>query len=851
MVARRLEERFRAIAAQEGHEVDENALDFAVDFARLAVRSLSLTEPLPREREVLVRAIGARTGISEAAVQRLLDLALRPEHRASLGATELRAFTARFGGAAARDLQADSNTELDLAGFADRYDAAESLLLLDALFAVAGADGHIDLADVRQLKRAAQDLGVDEILVTALLQKHDPSHATGERNHPLLGGDSFTIGRSTTCDIVLSDPQVAPRHAQLVRIEDRWRAIDLGSGRPTLVKGSPITSAPLPLDAILRIGHYKLRVVRDAHSVDQLIIDGERAFSALSVRRLKRRIRGGDGQTVSLLDDVSFTVFSGEVIALVGPSGSGKTTLLNAISGIAPADSGDVLLDGLDFHRLLRLDRSLVGVVPQDDLVHAELTVEESLFYSGRLRFPPDVTDLEVRGEVDRVLHELDIAHIRKSRIGDALQRGISGGQRKRVNLGQELLTRSTRVLFLDEPTSGLDPRASQDIVRLVRQIADGGRIVFIVTHDLTPEVMAQVDHLLVLAPGGRLAWIGPPPEAARYFGVSTPDAIFNRFNDHPPEQWGRLYRESLNARKYVTAREHLIGLEGVGQAAGDEDLRRAGRSPLRQFATLTLRYLRVRLRDRMGVAVLGIQPVFLALVMFIVFPAPTAPFLFMLSLSCLWFGMSGSVRELISDRVIWRRESRVGVRLLAYMGSKTTVLSAVTALQCFFLAAFLHSALDMGEYGFSVWLLSSVCVMTGWLGMAMGLAVSAFFRSSEAAVGTLPLLLIPQITFSSIMVSVRDMGWAAKTMTWGTFQRYCFDALIKCGERIAVPTYKNGEWKAQPINGTLYKLGLKFSDAADDQGFDLDQLLAIIGGTTVFMIFAATMMVRAQSRKD
>ena len=176
------------------------------------------------------------------------------------------------------------------------------------------------------------------------------------------------------------------------------------------------------------------------------------------------------------------------------------------------------------------MDKSLVEFVPQDDLVNPELTVEESLTCSGRLRMGNRVSKQVLENEVNRVLTELDIHHIRKSRIGDALRRGISGGQRKRVNLGQELMTRSTRILFLDEPMSGLDPRASQDIMSLTRQLADSGRIVFLVTHDLTPQVMAQVDHLLVLAPGGRLAHFGPPAEACRWFGVATPDAIFNRF---------------------------------------------------------------------------------------------------------------------------------------------------------------------------------------------------------------------------------------------------------------------------------------------------------------------------------
>ena len=194
-----------------------------------------------------------------------------------------------------------------------------------------------------------------------------------------------------------------------------------------------------------------------------------------------------------------FSIFGGELIALIGPSGCGKTTLLNAINGVAPADSGSVMLNGHSFHSLLQDDRSLIGIVPQDDLVLPELTVEEALYYSGRLRLSADSTEEEIQSQVERVLQELDILHIRSSRIGDALKRGISGGQRKRVNLGQELLSQNTKILFLDEPTSGLDPRASQGIVKLVRGLADRGRIVFLVTHDLTDGIINQVDNLLAM----------------------------------------------------------------------------------------------------------------------------------------------------------------------------------------------------------------------------------------------------------------------------------------------------------------------------------------------------------------
>ena len=559
-MASRLEERFREALAERTINIDDDSLSFAVELARLAVRALSLTDPTPAERKALVAAVNTRTGLEEKLGQQLVRLTLAPEFRANLSEHDLRSFAAHFGEGSGAALRSAAGDELDLGAFAHRHGSSEALLLLDTLFAIAAAERGINPTEISRLQQAAQDLNVDGVLFTALLQKHDGRHATGDLFFP-LNQDRLVIGRASGCDVCLPDPQVAVRHAELMRDGDGWRVVDLGSGRPTVVGGAAVTSSPLAPGAKLRIGPYTLTVVDD-----RLQVFGERSFSALSVRGVSRTIGG-----VSLLDDVSFTVFTGEVVALVGPSGAGKTTLLNAINGIAPADSGEVLFDSHSFHGLLALDRSLVGVVPQDDLVSPELTVEESLSYSGRLRFSPDVTDAEVQTEVDRVLSELDIEHIRKSRIGDALRRGISGGQRKRVNLGQELLTRSTRVLFLDEPTSGLDPRASQDIVRLVRQLADRGRIVFLVTHDLTPEVMAQVDHLLVLAKGGRLAFFGPPAEACRSFGVSTPDAIFNRFSDHEPAEWGRRYREGPAARKYVATREHLIGLAGVSRSKAVE----------------------------------------------------------------------------------------------------------------------------------------------------------------------------------------------------------------------------------------------------------------------------------------
>nr|MBA2320838.1 ATP-binding cassette domain-containing protein [Deltaproteobacteria bacterium] len=732
---------------------------------------------------------------------------------------DLRAFGSRFGAAEEAALRNAVREELDLRGFAERYGSGESLLLLDALFAVCAVDGVIDRAEIGRLTRSAGELGIDPQLVGALFRKHDRRRTDGTLTFELTD-ERYAIGRSTSADIHLADPQAAERHADLVRTGGAWRVIDLGSGRPTLLNGTPISAAPLAPGDELRIGGHLLVLGADRAT---LRVGAPTSFSALSVRHLDRKIGN-----VTLLDDVSFTVFTGEVIAVVGPSGAGKTTLLSAITGSAPADDGDVVFDGRDFHDQLALDPSLVGIVPQDDVVHAELTVEEALSWAARLR-TPRASEAEIQANVERVLGEMDIVHIRASRIGDAVRRGISGGQRKRVNVGQELLGRSTRVLFLDEPTSGLDPNTAQEIVGLVRRLADDGRIVFLVTHDVSPSILAKVDHLLVLARGGRVAWFGPPDEAMAWFGVTTADGIFGRLSQDSPEAWSQKYRDGASFRKFVRTREHLLGLDGV-------DIRRTGQkrprsANFRHYLTLTNRYARVKVRDRAGLFVLLAQPPFLAVAMWLVFQHVEASVLFMLALSSLWFGASASVRELISERPIWRRDARTGVGTLPYLLAKLTVLGAIATLQCSLLAAMNWVMLRMyaEDYAFSLPGLMGVASLTGWVGMAMGLLLSAVFASSEGAVGMLPLLIIPQITFGGLLVKLKDMGPGSAMLAWLIPVRFAFDALIRTGERLDRIDPRTNDPILETTSSTLWQFGFRTTTDVNDAGVPMSALIAIL----------------------
>ncbi len=838
MLTAQLEQRFREALGDVADE-HEDSVQFAVHFARLLGRILTAEEINATARDAMFSSLGARTDLDRHQIGILLDLALAPENRLAVGDDELRAFGARFGSAQEEALRVAVEEEVDLAGFAHAYGEGEALLLLDALFGVCAVDGRIDRDEIGRLKASAEELGIDPMLVGALFRKHDVRHAQGDF-HIALDGDKVVIGTDNSLDVVLPDPAVARRHAQLVRTSEGWRVHDLRSGRPTLLNGNPVSTAPLRPGDELRVGSFTLKLGPESRFLTAF---GASTFSSLSVNSLTRTIG-----TTSLLDGVDFSVFSGEVIAVVGPSGAGKTTLLNAIAGIAPADTGTVRLDGQDFHQLLAADRSAVGIVPQDDVVHAELTVEEALYYSARLRFPSGTSHKQIQGEVDRVLEELDIAHIRHNRIGDAVRRGISGGQRKRVNLGQELLTRSTRVLFLDEPTSGLDPQTAADIVSLIRQLADGGRIVFLVTHDVSPQILSMIDHLMVLAPGGRLAWFGPPQQALRWFDVPHVGDVFARLAEATPKEWAERYRKSPAYRTYVRTRRHLLGLDAtVGAMASTRPRSRLRRSSVGNFLTLTAPYARTKRRDWTGLLVLMSQAPILGLFMWVVFPAPDPPAMFMLALSALWFGASGSVRELIADRAIWRREARVGLRTFPYVASKLFVLGVITWIQCTTLAFMCWALLPMwGEYGYNPLLLAFVTTLTGWIGMALGLLISASTQSSEAAVGTLPLVLIPQITFSGLIVKVKEMGVLAKALSYAMIVRYSFEAIIKTGDKLTEPLVGGQrERAAKPLSGVLYNLGFKQSSAADDMGIPLLALVAVLLGILSSLVMLTLLQTR------
>jgi ABC-type multidrug transport system ATPase subunit len=328
------------------------------------------------------------------------------------------------------------------------------------------------------------------------------------------------IGRSPSSDIVLDDPLVSRHHAELRQLPSGRREIaDLGSFNGTFVNGHRVDKATLdPLD-LVGIGSSEFRVAGE--TLQEITKKAEVGLAAVGITVVTK------AGTV-LADDVGFTLEEGSLLAVVGPSGAGKSTLLGALTGLRPAPKGSVYFGGRDLYEEYDELRQRIGFVPQDDVVHPELSVEQSLNYAAELRFAPDVTAAERRQRVEDVLVELDLAQRRKLPVSK-----LSGGQRKRVSVAIELLTKPS-LLFLDEPTSGLDPGLERSLMELLRSLADGGRTVVVVTH--STESLNLCDRVLFLAPGGRVAYYGPPQLALAYFGFESYQEVFRDLSAEPPE---------------------------------------------------------------------------------------------------------------------------------------------------------------------------------------------------------------------------------------------------------------------------------------------------------------------------
>jgi ABC-type multidrug transport system ATPase subunit/pSer/pThr/pTyr-binding forkhead associated (FHA) protein len=590
-----------------------------------------------------------------------------------------------------------------------------------------------------------------------------PSTSLGRLSavHQIAGRPAVIIGRDDDADIVVGgDLTVSRRHAEIRSKAASWEVVDLHSHNGTFLNGVRVVGAtPLADGDLIAIGATIYRFADG--QVEQYEARGEAWLLAVD---LCSELPNGR----RILDGVSFPLPPTSLMAVVGPSGAGKTTLLGAITGFRPPSSGSLIYGGRDLYGAYDELRSRIGYVPQDDVLHPALTVRSALRFAARLRFPPDVDRRTGDARVDEVLGELNLTERARVRIDR-----LSGGQRKRVSVALELLTKP-ELLFLDEPTSGLDPGNEEQVMGLLRELADGGRTVIVVTHSV--QSLDLCDRLLFLAAGGTTAYFGTPAEALAYFtqgqAVERFSQVFRMLDEQRDRDWRGEYAATEEYATYVG--KPLARAEF--EAALDVTPRRsapAGQNWLRQLVVLTHRYAAVLAADRRNLLLLAIQaPLFGLLYVGLIgqdrfstsFGQEATMLIWLLVVGATWLGTSNAIREIVKEYPVFRRERSVGLSPSAYVASKVLVLGPITVLQTVVMVLIAMSQQQLpavdptgtlsippaGSYLASP--MVELCVdvaVAGLAAMAVGLAVSALVKSSDRALVLLPLLLITQVIAS------------------------------------------------------------------------------------------------------
>ncbi|MCM1942317.1 FHA domain-containing protein [Streptomyces sp. G3] len=583
--------------------------------------------------------------------------------------------------------------------------------------------------------------------------------------HQFSLGRVMRIGRALENDLVVSDLQVSRNHAEFHSTPDgRMEIRDLGSHNGTYVNGQPIpkggTQLLGPTD-IVGVGHSTFQIVGDR--LEEFVDTGEVSFSA---RHLTVTVDGGK----QILKDVSFGVPEKSLIAVIGPSGSGKSTLLKALTGYRPADQGEVLYDNRNLYKQFAELRQRIGLVPQDDILHKELTVKKALKYAAKLRFPADTTAAERDARIDEVLRELKLDIHKDKKVTS-----LSGGQRKRVSVALELLTKPS-LIFLDEPTSGLDPGMDRDVMQLLRGLADDGRTVLVVTHSVAE--LATCDKLLVMAPGGSVAYFGPPEEALNFFGYDTWADVFSAFENYRDYDWAGRWKGSQHYQMYAA------DLDAVAPQSVQVPPMQAMKPPkpqgwMSQFVTLVRRYVSVIASDKGFLALMVILPAVLGAVSLLIdadkglLPNPANPqtgriipngtattVLLILAVGACFAGAANSVRELIKERVIYERERATGLSRSAYLMSKVFVLGLITVFQGLLVGVIGFASREIPEEGLvlggmTLVELSLPIMALGFTSMMFGLVISSLVKTAEKTMPLLVMFAIIQVVFTGCLFAL------------------------------------------------------------------------------------------------
>lgn len=592
----------------------------------------------------------------------------------------------------------------------------------------------------------------------------------------------FNIGSDPDNDLVINDPSVDSFHARIIRQQDQYLLIDLGSSSGTRV-GSIQLQPSLPqllipnnlvqvgtviIEGKLKIESTQIPKTRTESSPHKVFPDGLK-LDAIRLYKSTRPIFG-----TTLINDIYLSILPKEFVVIAGVSGGGKSTLMDALNGQRRV-AGKVLVNGVNLYRNFNAFKNTIGYVPQDDIVHPELTVREAFNYAAQLRMP-FLSRSERQQRIQEVLEELELTPRKQVQI-----KRLSGGQRKRVSIGVELITKPS-LFFLDEATSGLDPGTELQIMELLRSLASSGRTVLLITHATKNVTIASM--VVFLAKGGRLAYFGPPKLALDYFGVKDFDAIYSKVErQHSPQHWQERFRESGYYIKYITNR-----LSSTPQSKN-----RPAPVPInswKQWQVLCYRNLTILVKNKLSLALMLAGAPILGLLNFALWKSnifdtkdgnagQAITMLFVAVIMAVMAGSLATMPEIAKETVIYRRERSAGLSIIAYLASKLQLAFLLALYQSAVLLGCMVNAVSFINKQEVLLLMYVSLFMASFGSMVLGLLVSAVAPNQSVAPLLTILVLVPQIVFGGGMLPVSEFSTIGKAINQVMLTKYPFESLV------------------------------------------------------------------------
>lgn len=599
-----------------------------------------------------------------------------------------------------------------------------------------------------------------------------------------LTKDIITLGRNPKSDIYIFHPSVSFDHAKLIKNNNGYELEDLKSTNGTYVNGKQVKrKVQVKRNDEIQLGIYSFILNFDSQNSPTIMkkefLDGW----SIEAKNISIEIKDG----IKLLDDISFTVNPGELVGLMGLSGAGKTTLLKALNGYDRPTQGTSYINGIDLYENFYMLKASIGYVPQDDIVHSELTVKEALQYYAKLRLPSDMGNKEIDELIKETLNKLGLNGTEDTLIGSPdTEKGISGGQRKRVNLAMELLAKP-KVIFLDEPTSGLSAVDTKMVMEQLRALANEGITIIITIHQPSLDNYKFMDNQIILS-FGKLAYYGSTyPNSIEFFNQDVPDrkkllsnpdnALIGLYTKEKDElnldprkernkkgiYWKNQYIQSKEYKEFVKDRE--------GEKKQISNLTKSKIPFFRQLWIFIKRYVRIKLKDMSNTSILLLQAPLIAIMIAMLFSKsaymgldngemPMSPtLLFVIAISSIWFGTINASREIIAEKPIYERERMIGINIFPYVMSKFLVLSVLCFIQSIALVGIVEivAPFSLG-FGNDLKIIMLLTFLTSLGGLSIGLLVSAIAKSQSQALALVPLVLLPMIIFGGGMMTVKQM---------------------------------------------------------------------------------------------